>query len=93
MRALAIILGVLIVLIQYPLWLGKGGWLRAWDVDRQLEAQRGKNEALQARNAALAAEVRDLKQGTEAIEERARYELGLIRQDEVFFQVEEKARK
>ena len=93
MRILAIILGVLIVLIQYPLWLGKGGWLRAWDVDRQLEAQRGKNEALQARNAALAAEVRDLKQGTEAIEERARYELGLIRQDEVFFQVEEKARK
>jgi cell division protein FtsB len=93
MRALAVILGVLIVLIQYPLWLGKGGWLRAWDVDRQLEAQRGKNEALQARNAALAAEVRDLKQGTEAIEERARYELGLIRQDEVFFQVEEKARK
>jgi cell division protein FtsB len=86
MKILGIVLAVLIVLIQYPLWLGKGGWLRAWEMDRQLEAQRGKNRQLEARNAALAAEVRDLKQGTEAIEERARYELGLVRNDEVFFQ-------
>ena len=89
MKIVAMILGALIILIQYPLWLGKGGWLRAWDVDRQLAAQRGKNEALQARNAALAAEVRDLKQGTEAIEERARYELGMTRPDEVFYQYPE----
>jgi cell division protein FtsB len=86
MKILAAVLGALIVLVQYPLWLGKGGWLRAWEMDRQLEAQRAKNRQLEGRNAGLAAEVRDLKQGTEAIEERARYELGLVRNDEVFFQ-------
>ena len=89
MKILAGILGALIILIQYPLWLGKGGWLRAWHVENDLSAQKAKNDGLEVRNAALAAEVRDLKQGTEAIEERARYELGMIRQDEVFFQVVE----
>ena len=86
MKALAIILGALIVLIQYPLWFGKGGWLRAWDVDRQVSAQKDKNSQLESRNAHLAAEVRDLKTGTEAIEERAREELGLVRPDETFYQ-------
>ena len=76
----------LIVLIQAPLWLGKGGWLRVWDVDRQVGAQRAKNGQLAERNNALAAEVQDLKQGVDAIEERARYELGMVRPDEVFFQ-------
>jgi cell division protein FtsB len=85
-KLLAAILGALILLIQYPLWLGKGGWLRASEMDRQVEIQKSKNRQLETRNAALAAEVRDLKQGTEAIEERARYELGMIRPDEVFFQ-------
>jgi len=87
MRILAGILVALIVALQYPLWLGKGGWLRVWDVDRQLEAQAAKNARLEQRNGGLAAEVKDLKQGTEAIEERARYELGLIKSDEVFFQL------
>jgi cell division protein FtsB len=86
-KILAAILGALILLIQYPLWLGKGSWLRVWDMDRQLETQRAKNRGLETRNGGLAAEVRDLKQGTEAIEERARYELGMIRGDEVFFQI------
>jgi len=89
MRILGIILGVLIVLIQYPLWLGKGGWVRAWDNDRQLAAQKAHNHRLQERNDALEADVRDLKQGTEAIEERARFELGMVRQDEVFVQIVE----
>ena len=86
MRILGAILVALIVLIQYPLWLGKGGWLRAWEVDRQVEAQKAKNHQLEIRNAGLAAEVKDLKQGTEAIEERARQELGMLRPDEIFFQ-------
>jgi len=86
MRILGALLAALIVLIQYPLWLGKGSWLRASDMDRQVEAQRTKNRQLETRNAALAAEVRDLKQGTEAIEERARAELGMLRPDEVFYQ-------
>jgi cell division protein FtsB len=85
-KFLAIVLGALIVLIQYPLWFGKGGWLRAWDVDRQVSAQKAKNGDLERRNAHLAAEVRDLKTGTEAIEERARQELGMVRPDEVFYQ-------
>jgi len=86
MRALGILLAALIILVQYPLWFGKGGWLRAWEVDRQLAAQTAKNGALEGRNAGLAAEVKDLKTGTEAIEERARYELGMTRADEVFYQ-------
>ena len=86
MRLLAGILGALIVLIQYPLWLGKGGWLTAWRLESRLEVERARNLQLEGRNAVLTAEVRDLKQGTEAIEERARYELGMIRGDEVFFQ-------
>jgi cell division protein FtsB len=77
----------LIVLIQYPLWLGKGGWLKVWDIDRQVSEQKARNEKLVVRNASLDAEVRDLKQGSEAIEERARYELGMVKQDEVFFQI------
>ena len=87
MRILAGVFAALILAIQYPLWLGKGGWLRVWDVDRQLDAQQDKNTRLETRNNALAAEVNDLKQGHEAIEERARYELGMVKNDEVFFQI------
>jgi len=87
MRLLAITLIGLILLIQYPLWLGKGGLLRVWGMERRIESQREINAGLQARNAALDAEVRDLKQGLEAVEERARNELGMIRRDEIFFQV------
>ena len=93
MKILAGALVALILAIQFPLWLGKGGWLRVWEVDRQVEAQGAKNGRLEVRNSALAAEVKDLKTGTDAVEERARYELGLVRKDEVFVQiVDEKAR-
>ena len=87
MHALGAILAALIVAIQWPLWFGKGGWLRAWELERRLAEQRTQNAALEARNAALAAEVRDLKQGTDALEERARYEFGLVRDDEVYFRI------
>ena len=90
MRWPPLILLALIALLQYPLWFGKGGWLRVWDYDRQLDAQREVNVKLEQRNAGLDAEVRDLKSGYEAIEERARYELGLIKQGEVFVQVPQK---
>lgn len=90
MRVLSIVLAALIVLLQYPLWLGKGGWLRVWEVDRQVTAQKEANGKLRARNDALDAEVRDLKQGYDAVEERARYELGMIKQDEIFFHIMEK---
>ncbi|GAB1459308.1 cell division protein FtsB [Thauera sp.] len=87
MRWPILILIALVVLLQYPLWLGKGGWLRVWEVDRQLHAQREENLRLEQRNAALAAEVNDLKSGNEAIEERARFELGLTRPGEIFVQI------
>ena len=87
MKSLAFILAGLILALQYPLWIGKGSWTRVWELDRQLVAQREDNTRLKARNDALDAEVRDLKEGTEALEERARLELGMIRKDEIFYQV------
>jgi cell division protein FtsB len=92
LRTLALIFAVLILALQYPIWLGKGGWLRVRELDRQVDAQEKLNTGLAARNAALDADVRDLKQGYEAIEERARSELGMIRHDEVFFQLPAPAR-
>ena len=89
MKVLAGILAALIVLIQYPLWLGKGGWVHAWDAEGKLTAQLDKNRQLELRNASLAAEVTDLQHGTDAIEERARYELGMIKKGEVFYQIVE----
>ncbi|KPC50548.1 cell division protein FtsB [Amantichitinum ursilacus] len=87
MRTLAIALAVLILALQWPLWIGKGSWLRVWDLDRQLAEQKLRNDKLKERNTALEADVVDLKTGTDAIEERARNELGMVRQDEVFFQI------
>ncbi len=90
MRWLSAVLLALLVLLQYPMWLGKGGWLKVWDVSRQLQQQRETNKQLELRNAGLDAEVRDLKQGYDAIEERARFDLGMIKQDEIFVQIPEK---
>jgi cell division protein FtsB len=88
LRWLAIAFVLLIVGLQYPMWLGKGGWLQVRELARSVEKQVEQNSALKARNEALDAEVRDLKTGFEAIEERARSDLGMIRGDEVFFQVQ-----
>ncbi|MCK6412091.1 MAG: cell division protein FtsB [Azonexus sp.] len=90
MRWLTLLLLCLIGLLQYPLWVGKGGWLKVWDYDRQLQQQKEATRQLEIRNAGLDAEVRDLKQGYDAIEERARFELGMIRQDESFIQLPDK---
>lgn len=89
MHGLTWIFLALIFMLQYPLWMAKGSWPKVWDLERQLEGQHIANQALQARNNRLAAEVRDLKVGYDALEERARYELGMIRQDEAFIQVME----
>ena len=87
MKHLSYVLAVLALGLQYPLWLGKGSWTRVWDLDRQVAAQRQTNAGLKARNDALDAEVRDLKEGSDALEERARTELGMIKRDELFYQV------
>jgi cell division protein FtsB len=93
MRLITLALAALLLLIQYPLWLGKGGWLSVADLESQVEASRQKTESLKARNAHLESEVHDLKDGTGAVEERARYELGMIKQNEIFVQVLKKGGK
>lgn len=87
MRIVVYGLLALLAIIQYPLWLGKGGWLRVYELDRSVSKQLEKNEALAARNAKLSGEVKDLKDGTKAIEERARAEHGMSKEGEIFVQV------
>jgi cell division protein FtsB len=87
MRWLTLALGALLILVQYPLWIGKGGWIKVAELEQHLEVQRDTNAKLRARNDAMDADVKDLKSGTEAIEERARSELGMVKSDEIFVQV------
>jgi cell division protein FtsB len=93
MKGLAWTIVVLVLLLQYPLWVGKGSWLRVWALEQEIDAQKTANQALESRNAQLAAEARDLHSGYDALEERARYELGMVRTDEVFFHVIEPGAK
>ena len=90
MKLLTLPLAVLVLALQYPLWFGKGSWLRVSELDQQLAQQRATTASLKARNEAMDAEIRDLKEGVDAVEERARLELGMIKRDEVFFQVVKK---
>jgi len=78
---------LLLIAIQYPLWLGKGGWLKVYEMERQLELQQAKNSLLSLRNAKLTGDVKDLKDGTRAIEERARVEHGMLKEGEFFVQI------
>ena len=87
MRLILLTLVVLLALIQYPLWFGQGGWLSVWDLQAKVAQQQAVNEGLRARNLAMQAEVDDLRSGTEASEERARRELGLIQEREIFIQI------
>ena len=90
MRGWLMILLVLLVLLQYRLWVGDGSLAEVWQLHRQVEAQKAENDQLEERNQTLDAEVKDLKQGQAAIEERAREELGMIRDDETFYHIIEK---
>jgi len=87
MRWLLWLLVVLLVLLQYRLWVGDGSLAEVWSLYQQVEAQRAENQRLLERNQALEAEVKDLKQGLDAIEERAREELGMIKKGESFYQI------
>ena len=78
---------VLAVLLSYTLAVGKGGLMEIWNMKRDIAAQQEQNERLKQRNRELAGEIINLQKGTEAIEERARSDLGLIRTDEVFIQI------
>ena len=89
MKNLIIFLLILLVFLLYRLWLGEGGLLDVWEMHREVEEQRQENVRLRERNAALNAEVLDLKQGLQAIEERAREDLGMVKEGETFYQVVE----
>jgi cell division protein FtsB len=86
MKVLAAVLLGILLLLQYRLWVGDGSLAEVWRLRQAIQAQQEENTRLAERNHALEAEVEDLKQGLEALEERARSELGMTRQDEVFFQ-------
>jgi cell division protein FtsB len=81
------LLALALVLLQYPLWLGEGGWLKVREHTQDIQNQLALNQQLQTRNASLLAELGDLKQGRDAIEERARNELGMVAPDEWFVRV------
>jgi len=87
---LYILIGILVGL-QYPLWLGDGGLMALWKLRQEITAQKSENVRLKERNRVLEAEVRDLKEGYEALEERARNELGMLRRGETFYQIIENA--
>lgn len=89
MRAMLIILAVLLSALLYRYWLSADGVREVWRLERAVAEQRELNERLRERNRVLEAEVTDLKQGKDAIEERARAELGMKRDNETFYQVVE----
>lgn len=89
MKFIAAGLVVVLVLLQYRLWLGDGGMREVHRLRAEIEVQREQNRELKERNRTLAAEVQDLKKGTVAIEERARTDLGMVGQGETFYQVVE----
>jgi len=87
MKWLWVLLVVFILGLQYRLWVGENSMAELWGVKDKLEAQQDINSELESRNDALKAEVSDLKQGLDAIEERARSELGMMKEDETFYQL------
>lgn len=89
MKALIALLVVLLVLVQFRLWVGEESLAEVWRLRQAIEHQSSENVLFKGRNQRLEAEVRDLKNGLEAVEERARLELGMIRKDEIYFQIVE----
>ena len=87
MRFVMIVLAVVLVLLQARLWLSNGGLREVWRLETDVARRVEDNDRLAARNSALEAEVRDLKQGLAAAEERARTELGMIHSGETFYQI------
>ncbi len=86
-RPIAYVLAGLLVVLQIPLWFGSGGLIAMWQLKHEIGQQQAENRRLRERNRALEAEVVDLKQGYEAIEARARHELGMIRRNETYYRI------
>jgi len=88
-KALSVLLVSLLALVQFRVWVGDKSLAEVWRLHQAIEHQRSENALLRSRNQRLEAEVRDLKNGLDAVEERARLELGMIRKDEIYFQIVE----
>ena len=86
-RLFTAVLIALLAFVSYELWFGRGGVPRVRELQARLAQQNADNAAAEARNGRLAAEVRDLKEGLEMVEERARFELGMVKPDEILVQV------
>jgi cell division protein FtsB len=78
---------VLLIAIQYPLWIGKGGWLHVYQMDKEVQSQEAINRELENRNNKITGDVNDLRQGTRAVEERARIEHGMVKESETMVQI------
>jgi len=89
MKKLVVLLVLLLVYLQYKLLFGEGSLQDVWQLHQDVEFQRQENIELRERNAALEAEVKDLQQGLDAIEEHAREDLGMVKEGETFYQVVE----
>ncbi|MGB5427034.1 MAG: cell division protein FtsB [Gammaproteobacteria bacterium] len=89
MKKLVILLLLLLGYLQYKLWFGEGSLQDVWELHQEVDFQRQENIDLRERNAALEAEVQDLQQGLDAIEEHAREDLGMVKEGETFYQVVE----
>ena len=87
MRTLLAILLIIFSLLQFKMWFGEGGYRDVKRLSLRVEKQEQENELLAQRNRELQAEVEDLRQGLQAIEERARSELGMVKENEQFYQV------
>jgi cell division protein FtsB len=87
MRVWITLLAILFIVLQYDLWIGEGSIAAVWRLQQSIEAQQKENKTLAERNKALEAEVSDLKQGKDAIEERARRELGMVKDNETYIQI------
>ena len=90
MKFLTFIFVTLILALQYPLWLGKGGWINVISLQKQIDQQLKVNEQIKSENDILLAVVQDLKKGTDVIEGKARFDLGLIKKNEKFFLIIDK---
>lgn len=90
MKIIAFILLVLLIWLQYKIWLQDGGLPEVLQLQQEIETVKTEVKRLQERNSSLDAEVRDLKKGLRAIEERARSEMGMIKEGEVYYQVIER---
>jgi cell division protein FtsB len=87
MRWVTIVLAALCLVVQADLWLGKRSLPEVWSLERTLDEQERRNKAAKARNVRVEAELLDLREGLEMVEEQARRELGMIKPDEVLVQI------